>query len=299
MLAFIFRGVFLVAVLSWYSTNVWKMIDGYFKDRFQNYLQEEFRKNPRMHADINSYAIKHAEKKGIDITDRGIAIPAPEARRVEESLETGTSSVDLLATAASFSESAELAKETGSGTGENRVQALVDKHAFPESVEPLDMSSERKEKPKSTGSDGFEERFAAEITEKKEKQEKGNKEKEKKEEAKKDASHDQRETLKKRRSIIESGKHSEESKKRKVRTITLTEADFKSAKISENDDDFSEFDLDVQTLKVKEPREGVLVSELPFKPRADIGDLEIVTADEFCPLTLEDEATCGIPSKWP
>lgn len=295
MLAFIFRGVFLVAVLSWYSTNVWKMIDGYFKDRFQNYLQEEFKKNPRMHSDINSYAIKYAEKKGIDITDRGIPIPAPEARRAEESLETGTSSVDLLATAVSFLESAELAKETGSETGENRVKASVDKHPFQESVEPLEMSSERKEKPKSTGSDGFEERFAAEITEKKEKQEKGNKEIEKKQ--KKDASHDQRETLKKRRSIIESGKHSDGSKKRKVKTITLAEADFKSAKILVNDDDFSEFDLDADILK--KPREGVLVSKLPFKPRADIGDLETVTADEFCPITLEDEATCGIPSKWP
>ena len=295
MLAFIFRGVFLVAVLSWYSTNVWKMIDSYFKDRFQNYLQAEFKKNPRMLSDINSYAIKNAEKKGINIADGGVPIPAPESRRVEDSLETGTSSVDLLATAASFLESADLMKETG--TGENRVKASVDKNAFQESLEPLKMSSARKEKSKSTGNDGSE-GFAAVMKEEIKKREKEKKEIEKKEKEEKYISHDRRTTsLKKRRSIIESEKNPERSKKRKFKTITLTDADFKSAKKLEDDDDFSEFDLDEETLK--KPREGVLVSELPFKPRADIGELETVTSDEFCPLTLEDETTCGIPSKWP
>ena len=278
MLALVFRGVFLVGVLSWYSTNVWKMIDTYFKDRFQNYLQEEFKKNPKMRADINSYAAGNSDKKGIDFINQGTLMPAPEGRQMEEFLESKTSSVDVLTTAVSLMERAELAKDAG----ENGVKATVDKNAFQES---LDMSTERKEKPNPTGNDGFEKRSAAKIEKEKERRE--------------DISHEERETReKKRRSIIQLESKGERSKKRKIKTITLTEADFESAtRFASKDDDFSEFDLEDKLIKERE--EGVSVTDLPSKPKADIGDLETVTADEFCPLTLDEEATCGIPTKWP
>ena len=48
MLALIFRGVFLAGVIGWYSTSMWGLIDSYFKNQFQRYLDEEFQKNPKM-----------------------------------------------------------------------------------------------------------------------------------------------------------------------------------------------------------------------------------------------------------
>jgi len=83
----------------------------------------------------------------------------------------------------------------------------------------------------------------------------------------------------------------------KVNTLVLTEADFTAARISDGDDDFSEFEEEEKDQRVC--MEGVLVSELPFKPKADISGLDKVTAEEFCPLTLEDETSCGESTTWP
>ncbi|XP_012215961.1 uncharacterized protein [Linepithema humile] len=88
----------------------------------------------------------------------------------------------------------------------------------------------------------------------------------------------------------------EKSRKRRVNTIVLTDADFVGARI-DSDDDFSEFEEEGGGQKVL--KEGILISQLPFKPKADIGDLDRVTAEEFCPLTLEDEVSCGETTTWP
>ncbi|XP_050466073.1 uncharacterized protein LOC126859126 isoform X2 [Cataglyphis hispanica] len=86
-------------------------------------------------------------------------------------------------------------------------------------------------------------------------------------------------------------------KKRRVNTIVLTNADFSGARIrNDANDDFSEFEEE-DGKRVRE--EEILISELPYKPKADIGDLDRVTAEEFCPLTLEDEASCGETTTWP
>lgn len=82
----------------------------------------------------------------------------------------------------------------------------------------------------------------------------------------------------------------EKSAKRRVNAIILTDADFVGAKA--DSDDFSEFEK-VEERNQRVPKKGVLVSELSFKPRADIGGLDRVTTEEFCPLTLEDVASCG------
>lgn len=313
----IIRGVFLVGVLALYSTSVWKMIDGFFKDRFQNYLEEEFKKNPKMRDDLNAYAAIKAGKRGNDFINTGNFKSAPNGnqRQMDESQESGPRSVDILTTAASFLESVEQTRESG----ENRVTTTVDNNAFQESHM---MQAMRKERPNTAGSNEFREQSLAQRRREKAKRAKEKIGKQQQsEKIGKDASHDlremrdeirgrekrearnKREEIDKRekRSILESEINKGGSKKRKYSPITFTEDDFKSAKRSiddDDDDDFSEFDLEDEK-KVEQRREGILVSELPFKPKFDISDLEFITADEFCPLTLEDEATCGITNKWP
>lgn len=56
MLALLFRGVCILGVVGWYSASLWTMIDGYFKDQFQRYLDEEYRLNPKMQADVREHA---------------------------------------------------------------------------------------------------------------------------------------------------------------------------------------------------------------------------------------------------
>ncbi|KAK2575683.1 hypothetical protein KPH14_012074 [Odynerus spinipes] len=84
-------------------------------------------------------------------------------------------------------------------------------------------------------------------------------------------------------------------RKRRVKTITLKEEDFMSVKkrrdAIERDEDFWEFEEDEE--------EGIPISELPYKPKLNIGRLERITPDEYCPLTLEDELSCGETTKWP
>ncbi|XP_051168111.1 uncharacterized protein LOC127285928 [Leptopilina boulardi] len=323
MFAIIFRGVFLVGILGLYSTNVWKMIDGFFKDRFQNYLHEEFKKNPKMRDDLNAYAALKADKRENEFINAKNLLTAPneEQRQTAETHLTGPRSVDVLTTAAAASFLENVDHETNEPR-ENRVTASVDNNAFQESHE---MQAMRNAMPiKSTGNHGFQD--YSPLVQRKEKMEKQREkngrdaslhdlrnERDKRETRIKGTMKNKRVTKDKRenkenrekRSIQESESNKRESKKRKYTPITFTENDFKFAKKSvkiddDENDDFSEFDLDEEITKIEsEHREGILVSELPFKPRFDIGDLEIVTADEFCPLTLEDEATCGITSKWP
>lgn len=288
MLGMLFRGVFLIGILSWYSTNVWKLIDDYFRDQFRNYLEEEYRKHPRMKSDLQATA---AVGKGDPVATVKEAEPTVALSR--EILETCDSigdgcPVETAANDSAASQGREPAREevTG-GTSENEAASSgsTDKNAF------LGTTAESKlENRKSSDND---QESLAEIH--------------------RSGDHDLRQTrFADRRSSAKKRKGktnarsatprdippraAETPKKRTVKTITLTERDFISARDTSNDD-FWEFEEDADQ---REPLEGILVSQLPFSPRIDgIGDLERVTADEYCPLTLEDETSCGETVKWP
>lgn len=86
------------------------------------------------------------------------------------------------------------------------------------------------------------------------------------------------------------------TKKQKVKTIVLTEEDFATVKGGKiTDDDFWEFEEDAEE---RESPVGIPISELYFKPRVEIADLDRVTQDEFCPLKPEDEESCGEAVPW-
>ncbi|KAK1135168.1 hypothetical protein K0M31_007940 [Melipona bicolor] len=279
MLGLIVRGLFLVGILTWYSTSVWKMIDGYFRDQFRSYLEEEYRKNPRMRSDVQSGS---ADKSGPSLADPTTEPP----REILEAAETAARAVDAAENDSAAGTSDE-ARMTG-GTSENEAVALVstDKNAF------LGTVAERRKLSESGQED------SRQLIN--------------------DDDRDLEENERGRRSVSQASKGtaretkggrglpvprdiSRESpelpKRRNVRTVTFTERDFKSViRDYVSNDDFWEFEEDADE---KEPLEGILVSELPFKPRADIGDLDRVTADEYCPLSLEDEASCDETFKWP
>lgn len=293
MLGILFRGVFLIGVLTWYSTNVWKLIDGYFRDQFRNYLEEEYRKNPRMKSDLQATA---TVGKGDPVSKVKEAEPTVALSR--EILETCDSIGDgcPVETAANDSAGSQeqgrepAREEVTGGTSENETASgSNDKNAF------LGITAESKlENRKSSDND---QEFL---------------------DSRSDAIHpsddhdlpqpkpeDRRSSAKKRKGKTNARsatpmdilpRAAKTPKKRTVKTITLTEKDFISARDTSNDD-FWEFEEDADQ---REPLKGILVSQLPFSPRIDgIGDLERVTADEYCPLTLEDETSCGETVKWP
>lgn len=45
MLAIVFRSFFLIAIISWYSTGIWRLIDEYFRKEFSTYLSSELKKS--------------------------------------------------------------------------------------------------------------------------------------------------------------------------------------------------------------------------------------------------------------
>ncbi|KAM0735011.1 hypothetical protein ACS0PU_011124 [Formica fusca] len=294
MLAFAVRGVVLLGVLSWYSATVWKMIDGYFKDQFRGYLQDEYRKHPRMKVDVES----------IRIVDKG---PVPSVLSAESSLKYGiaetydsdaTCPVDIIdacqqAIGASSGKSEE---SVAGGTGENAADTVgvspTDKNAFPENEFPGRSKLESRKSSSGSDEENDEERQPSAINQN------GDRENEAIKESPASSSRRLNEKrLSKVSKEILKERSREKPTKRRVNTIVLTDTDFARARIrNDANDDFSEFE-EKDGQRVRE--EGILVSELPFKPKADIGDLDRVTAEEFCPLTLEDEASCGEITTWP
>ncbi|XP_024888413.1 uncharacterized protein LOC112465203 [Temnothorax curvispinosus] len=304
MLTFVIRGVFLVSILGWYSAIVWKIIDGYFQDEFRAYLQEEYRKHPRIKADVESAgavdkgpvssalpaepSLSHGivETYGsnaacpADIADACPRAIVSSGKKPEEAVAGGTSEIAVAvgagtteknafpANAARSAQESRKSPPSGSDTRdkEQRPGAInqdADREEAPieGSVLPHPASTRRVEKPRRRL--------------------------------------DKKTLLRASKEVLK-----EISRKmprnQRVNTLVLTDADFAAARTrtrDDGDDDFSEFEEEEKDQRVR--KEGVLVSELPFKPKADIGDLDRVTAEEFCPLTLEDEASCGETTTWP
>jgi len=289
MLTFIIRGVFLLSVLSWYSAIVWKVIDGYFQDQFRAYLQEEYRKHPQIKADVES-------ARAVDKESVPSALPA------EPSLSHGIADTygsneacpaDIAdACPRAIVSSGKPEEAVADSTGEI---AATDKNAF--SANAARSAQESRKQPSDTRD---KERRLGTINQD------GNREEDAIEGSRFPASsprvekprrrHDKRGLLRVSKEVSREISR-EKPRNRRVNTLVLTDVDFAAARTDDEDDDFSEFEEEEKNHKAR--KEGILVSQLPFKPKADIGDLDRVTAEEFCPLTLEDETSCGETTTWP
>ncbi|XP_011147490.1 uncharacterized protein LOC105187992 [Harpegnathos saltator] len=292
MLAFAVRGVVLLGVLSWYSATVWKMIDGYFKDQFRTYLQEEYRKYPRMRSDVEKAGAVDKEPALEALPTESstyVEIYAPDAVCPADTADTCPRATASEAAAAAAAVSA-VAKEVTGGSSENAAAGSTDKNAFPESASRSPLESRKLPDGSSDTHDGERRSNAINQGDGHEEEATGSPPTSPPRPVKPRRRYD------KRKASTELSR--EKPAKRRVNTIVLTDADFERARRSDDGYDFSEFeDVDEEGRKVL--TEGILVSDLPFKPKADIGNLERVTAEEFCPLTLEDEASCGETTTWP
>lgn len=296
MLAFAVRGVVLLSVLSWYSAVVWRMIDGYFKDQFRVYLQEEYRKYPRLRADV----------KNVEAVDKG---SAPSGLPAESSLSRSNMGfsdsdvvcpVDIADICQRTTASSGKPKEAvAGGTSENAVAVGAGKNAFPENAAQPVLESR---KPPSSSNTHDEERRPGVIHQDDDREERTIGGSEIGDSVLAVSPHHSEKPQRRldKRGLSDASNEiprdiaRKKPRRRGVNTIVLT--DFVAARI-DSDDDFSEFEEEGGGQKVL--KEGILISELPFKPKADIGDLDRVTAEEFCPLTLEDEVSCGETTTWP
>jgi len=302
MLAFVVRGVILFGVLSWYSATVWRVIDGYFQDQFRAYLRDEYRQHPRMRADIES---ARNVDKGL-VPDALPAEPSP-SRGIEEiyapdaaTRRARTTTTTKMTTPADIADACRAAigrkpeKQVAGGTSENAVAVCADKNAFSESAVRSALLQSRK--PPRSGVHG-------------EVQQPGT--------INQDADREQGTTEGRSEVVLalsprswrggsqgDSGTRgvpsgmSQQRMSWKRGAHAVVRQDFAGART--DSDDFSEFEEEEEEEEDREfLKEEILVSELPFKPRADIGDLARVTAKEFCPLTPDDEASCEEITTWP
>lgn len=336
----VIRGVILIGLLGWYSAAVWRMIDGYFKEQFQAYLQEEYRRDPRMRSDVENTVVRSVDK--VPAATGGVCCLPTEFSRVVDFDDTDVCPADiadncLLCRTHNDDERAsrEPMKKVTGGTSENVAVGTTDKNAF---LENRTRPSLESRKPPIVSDRHNNEWRASVINQEGDYRERKKKvkeeeevvlEKEKEESTegreisdgvllassaimqrpeksrywvdrgafgKLDASKTFSETLSEKRTI----------KKRRVNTIALRDIDYHGASIGrqEEDNDFLEFEdedekKEEEKMSQKIPDEGILVSELPFKPEVDIDDLNRITAEEFCPLTLEDDSSCGETITWP
>ncbi|XP_043270746.1 uncharacterized protein Xport-B [Venturia canescens] len=336
MLILVFRGVFLLGILSWYSTHVWKMIDTYFKERFDKYLQQEFEKNPRMreHVDIEEKSSREIVKNEVQEDFGKKKTPISPIDRHQESCksigdlgeemcsidelnmkeiagdDTGTGSASFVSKEgeaiddSGSSESEVIETKVATPTG-NHLEKVFTKDISKLDEKPLKSASTEGEIMKETSGENVTSKMAsleADFSKVTKSQVDGSamidgsewplKKKKKKSTVKK--------KWPMRTKLEEENEVKKKTTKQRVKTISFTEKDFRDAKIHGGwkDYDFMEFDDEDEDAN-RDPQEGILVSQLPFKPRADIGKLERVTEDEFCPLTLEDEADCDEVRTWP
>lgn len=89
-IAGIFRGMFLVSILFWYSTSVWKMMDSYFRDEFKKYLVKEKEENKHLEIGIsedNENTLKMVSKMPLentkDASEPQLNIPMSHNREIE------------------------------------------------------------------------------------------------------------------------------------------------------------------------------------------------------------------------
>ncbi|XP_047357836.1 myb-like protein X [Vespa velutina] len=307
MLAAFFRGAFIIGILAWYSISVWKMIDGYFRDQFASYLHEEYRKNPHMKAAHMKDAVNEVGKNDAVHTDGEVP-----SNRIDELVKAESCPVDKvdddkILKSCNISEKI-LKVDRPNDSLEKEILVKIstekelnndddddddddkdkDERQTMKSIEKMADEEKRLKKKEFPSSKEFEE----EIEKKKKKK--------KKEDEKEKEKGREREREKKKKE--EEEKTKKQTKKR-VKTITLNEEDFLSVKNRRGtigrDEDFWEFEEDEEKQKIEDEEVGILISDLPFKPKLDIGRLERITPDEYCPLTLDDELSCRETTKWP
>ncbi|XP_014208829.1 transcription initiation factor TFIID subunit 7-like [Copidosoma floridanum] len=357
MLALIFRGVVFLGVVSWYSSSVWKAIDGIFKDQFQRYLDAEYKLNPRMR--------EHVQRTEIDKLGSKLADPSVPSSlgsvTVQRLLETcdglgDACTVDEAVTALDRSrdesmppaESFETAPGAAGDTGleeEKEVGRPVlrtDESAFQNGdAEPPD----KRELPLEPGAIEF---TAKENMGKTTKIDLENNalslepEPEISEQPAIKAGElsllDPKEQLEDHSHVRPSwqAKNEPAQKNRKFRRGPLIGAKFEKVlkrreyiqvedfgrkrrviasdnvdeeeeeedeeweNYKEYDRDFSEFDDESgEDERARRPVDGIAVAELPYRPAVDIYDLERLAAEEFCPLTLDDDPSCDETRAWP
>lgn len=286
MLAFAVRGVVLLGVLSWYSATVWRMIDGYFKDQFRTYLQEQYRRYPRMRSDVENVGAvdKESASRLLPTESSHVEIYAPDVVCPADTADTCPPRVASGKTTA---------EEVAGGSSETAAAAAgsTDKNAFLKNA----TRSAQESRKLPGGSDMHDkERRSGAVNQYADHEE---------EAIKSSTSAPRPAKSRHRRDGRKPGVWARSSREKPARVhgVVLTDLDFAEARSNDDGscDDFAEFENDDEEGRSGRPAEGILVSKLPFKPKADIGDLDKVTVEEYCPLTLEDEASCGETAAWP
>ncbi|XP_046825163.1 protein PXR1-like [Vespa crabro] len=307
MLAAFFRGAFIIGILAWYSISVWKMIDGYFRDQFASYLHEEYRKNPHMKAAHMKDAVNEVGKNDAVHTDGEVPSNKIDELVKAESCPVDKVDNDKILESCNISEKI-LKVDRPNDSVEKEILMKIstekelnnvdnddddkdkDERQTMKSIEKMADEEKRLKKKEFPSSKEFDEEIEKKKNKKKKKDEKGREKEMERERDREKKKKDEEEKTKKQ-------------KKKRVKTITLNEEDFLSVKNRRGtigrDEDFWEFEEDEEKQKIEDEEVGILISDLPFKPKLDIGRLERITPDEYCPLTLDDELSCGETTKWP
>lgn len=314
------------------------MIDTYFKEKFDIYLQQEFKKNPRMreHVETEEKLSKEIVRNKVDEEPAGKESPISPIDRQQESCQRlGDLGDEVCSMDGSIVENMAAGDDTVTGSaslltkGEATIDdnrsgesEVIDKkgatltRSLVEEVSTKDVSANEKSlQPALIEAEIVKEASGENVTPKTANPEVDFSKVTRSQiddpaaiiaESKQltQKKKNQLTLLRKKSSLSpkveEANEVNEKKKKQRFKTIFFTEKDFRDAKIHGGwkDYDFMEFDDEDEDADRASP-EGILVSQLPFKPRADIGKLERVTEDEFCPLTLEDEADCDEVRIWP
>ncbi|XP_011499993.1 PREDICTED: uncharacterized protein LOC105363887 [Ceratosolen solmsi marchali] len=325
MLAYIFRGFFLIGILSWYSMSLWKMIDSYFKDQFQRYLDEEYVRNPKMREDIHLHtAVDKLDKLSTDAPHEQCnqLLNCTDDVGLIGQTERELGPPDNSSTEAGVDEGDQEKKEEDEKRDESQTPYCIKcdedddaetpkERNEPPPTPPTPPSIAKKidDKAFAAGREETEQLSLFDKTEESKRNQMNERDKEEQEQH-------QKSTKRRWSNGLGVGAKSERTtnSNKKLRqgmhVITFRDDKFKSVtrkrRVTKDEDgwDFAEFlDEGDRALRDKEEEEdvdaGISLADLPYKPLIDVYDLQRFSQEEFCPLTLEDDTSCDEARSWP
>ncbi|XP_008216686.1 probable serine/threonine-protein kinase kinX [Nasonia vitripennis] len=358
MLALLLRGFFLLTVVGWYSTSLWKMIDGYFKGQFQRYLEEEYQRNPKMRQDVRTGFNDAADKSASPVTEElqqvlrscstelaaeevGCTVGEAElAKRSEESGTTPAADAFAAGAAAEIEEEERDEVEMIVPEAEKEVDGLEElafrekpareRDAEPPDEEAVILQATIENESVDNLMVYIEEIEARQPGLREDRNEQEYQQQQQQQHRKQHQSQRRSQRQKKEQQCPKPGKKrkfsgrpqigakSEKatSKKNRHGPLTLTDEDFervsrKKYRYTDEegnivDRDFSEFDDENSWTSdgfddedEEDKRKRIPLADLPYKPAVDVYDLDRLSEEEFCPLTLDDDPTCEETRPWP
>lgn len=137
MIGLLVRSVFLIGIIIWYSTGVWRMINDYFREEFQNHLSNEIKRNQHIKPEPETTNVYSLPKSVVRDATVAVEKPGSASQTVTRGNDIHINHQNQIITTKDSTDNADRTKpielNAGDGGGDNAAQ-IGDNNQADESV---------------------------------------------------------------------------------------------------------------------------------------------------------------------